>query len=62
MPKITVNYTAGDKVRQAVKPFEGTVLDTRLTDGKPEYLVAYRDPETGDEDERWFTDEQIEAA
>ena len=28
--------------------------------GKPKYLVAYKDPGTGDQDERWFHDGEIE--
>ena len=55
-----INFDAGDRVRQAVQPFEGHVIDVQLEDGKPKYLVAYKDPGTGDQDERWFRDGEIE--
>lgn len=60
MPAIQINFTAGDAVKQKLPLFEGVVKDVRIVDGsRVEYLVAYVDPETGDSDERWFTDEQI---
>lgn len=67
MPKLVIQFTAGDKVRQVLpKPFEGIVIDTRLLDGKPEYLVEWTEtfPEGGSHThQRWFKDEegQIEA-
>ena len=63
MPKLEINFTAGDAVQQKLDPFTGVVKDVRIVDGsKAEYLVAYIDPETGDSDERWFTDAEIKAA
>lgn len=55
-----INFDAGDRVRQAVQPFEGNVIEVQLENGKPKYLVAYTDPGTGDQDERWFHDGEIE--
>lgn len=63
MPAIQINFSAGDAVKQKLPLFEGVVKDVRLVDGKKaEYLVAYIDPETGDSDERWFSDAEIKAA
>jgi hypothetical protein len=63
MPAIQLNFTAGDEVVQKLPQFAGVVKDVRIAEGKtPEYLVGYIDPETGDTDERWFTDEHIKAA
>lgn len=57
MPKIAIAmHQIGDVIQQAVKPWRGVVLDSRLTEGKPEYLIRYADPETGDLDERWVED------
>ncbi len=65
MPSITLSFSAGDKVRQVVKPFEGEVVKVRLSEenGTPEYLVAWTD-DAGGLHERWFTDAEnaIEAA
>lgn len=64
MPKITVNFTPGDPVKQRHGTITGIVKATRLReeDGQPQYLVEYKDPETGDNDEREFDDTQIEAS
>jgi len=60
MPKLEINFTSGDKVQQKLAPFTGVVKDVRVVDGvKVEYFVAYIDPETGDSDQRWFTDAEI---
>lgn len=62
MPAIQINFTAGDKVAQKIPQFKGVVKDVRIVDGsKVEYFVGYIDPETGDSDERWFTDAEIKA-
>lgn len=63
MPKMTISlHSVGDAVQQAIRPWQGVVVDSRLVEGKPQYLVRYIDPETGDEDERWFDDEQVAEA
>lgn len=59
MPAI-IEFDAGDQVRQVVKPFNGNVIDVQLENGQPKYLVAYTDPGTGDQDERWFHSGEIE--
>lgn len=66
---IIVNFGPGDAVVQKLKPFTGTVAQptqdnpevVKIIGAVPHYLVDYTDPETGDTDQRWFTDAEIVA-
>lgn len=57
-------FSVGDPVVQALEPFKGAVVGVRLDEGtgEPRYKVAYKDPETGDNDVREFSGEQIKDA
>jgi hypothetical protein len=53
----------GDRVKQVVKPIEGTVADVRYYSktGTFEFLVNYT-TEDGTPSQRWFQQKEVEAA